>query len=115
MQFGTVSFYLCQLEESSFFLVGIHTRPHDNIYQHVRFSKAFYLVSHHPFSISSVMISRLVLNLRHPSLVSNARRSSQPDLTDDPSLTFTGRPGTTGLSEEETILRNNTRRPYHLA
>jgi len=40
------------------------------------------------------MISRLVLNLRHPSLVSQAKRTSQPDQTDElayPDMIFTGR------------------------
>ena len=43
-QFGTVGFYLCRSEEvDPFGLVGIYTRPHDNIHQHVRvFARALF-------------------------------------------------------------------------
>jgi len=63
--------------------------------------------------ISSVMISRLVLNLRHPSLVSDARRTSQTNLTNEvaySALNFTGQAGTMELSELEISMQNTGRR-----
>jgi len=68
-------------------------------------------------SISSVMISRLVLNLRHPSLVSHALRTSQTNMTDElayPELTFTGEEASTELSQLETSIQNTERRQYNL-
>ncbi len=53
------------------------------------------------------MISRLVLNLRHPSLVSQAKRTSQPDQTDElayPDMIFTGRPKTMNLTQVDSFI-----------
>jgi len=66
--------------------------------------------------ISCVMISRLVLNLRHPSLVSNALRTSQPGTEDEhayPDLTFV-RPGQSAeLSQVvDSSIRDTSRRKY---
>lgn len=96
-QHGTVSCYGWSLSEGLRVSnnTGVHARYRDNVHERVRINSFVYAfqVALTRHSISSVMISRLVLNLRHPSLVSQAKRTSQPDGTDDlayPDLIFTG-------------------------
>jgi hypothetical protein len=86
---------------------GVHARCRNDIHKRVRINSwsisRSVLIWH---SISSVMISRLVLNLRHPSLVSQAKRTSQPDQTDElayPDMIFTGRAETMNLTQVDSF------------
>jgi len=63
--------------------------------------------------ISSVMISRLVLNLRHPSLVSHVRRTSQTDEVSYSGLNFTGQEAETTELSELASIQNTGRRKYN--
>jgi len=75
-----LSYRLLIGSDSWFIYTALHNQCHSYICEHVRswfhrLPVVVYRAIQHP-SLSSVMISRLVLNLRDPSLVLNGRRAA---------------------------------------